>query len=82
MQRERTVLTIAQPPSWDDIQTSQQQSELSPLENYNETTSRIKLKNDGTDEDGPDVEQGLRGEHKADKLKVLIFLKKLDIILT
>jgi hypothetical protein len=73
VRRERKALTLAPPPSSGDIQTSQQQNEPAPLENHDETTSRIKEKKDGTDEDGPDVEQGLGVEDEADKLKVFTF---------
>jgi (2Fe-2S) ferredoxin len=72
VRRERKALTVAQPPS-DNIQTSQQQNEPARVENHDETTSRIKVEKDGTNEDGPDVEQGLGGEDEADKLKVFIF---------
>ena len=70
LRRERKASTLAQPPSSDEIQTSQQQNEPAPLENHDETTSRIKVKKDGTNEDCPDVEQGLGGDDEADKLKV------------
>jgi hypothetical protein len=72
VRRERKALTVAQPPS-DNIQTSQQQNEPARVENHDETTSRIKVEKDGTNEDGPDVEQGLGGEDEADKLKVFTF---------
>jgi hypothetical protein len=70
VRRERKALTLAQLPPVDDIQTSQQQNEPAPLENHDKTTSRIKVKKNGTDEDGSDVEQGLGGKDEADKLKV------------
>ena len=41
------------------------------MENHDEKTSLIKLKKTGIDEDGPDVEQDLRAEDEADKLKLV-----------
>ncbi len=73
VQRERKASTLAQLPSLDNIQTSQQQNEPAPLKNHDETTTRIEVKKDGTDEDDPDVEQGLGVEDEADKLKVFTF---------